>query len=529
MSNTKGTAVIVFALYALSLSGMAYSADAGAPPASGAAEVCPADPGQPVQPQTSPITSEARIIPAPIPAKVNPPNTDTVTTPNPSPKRRPIVTPVPGVSPVPTIVKTPLTLDQALDVAFRNSPNIRIALDQVERSRGVYREARARFNPTFNVQLTDTEQGPSASFAIGSGPPVEIVPPNVASAGLTVLLPLDISRRLSYSSDIAMYEFQAQYLSMVAASEGLILSVKSAYYDLLRSCGQLDVAQAAVSVAQTRLKNTQDKYTAGTVPLFDLTTAQVDLANLNQQLLSAKNAVYIAQTALNQVLGIDVNTPIQVVKNAIPVAGSSVDIAKNIDTAYARRPEVQAAQSAITLNKTNVKLQRAGLLPSLSINAGPTVNFVPTALSPNSISWQASITLSTPIWDGGVTKARVREAQADVDNSADTLTQTKLGVAQQVRTAALNLQDAALRSKTTADAVALATEALRLANVRYEAGIAVLVEVTNAESQLTQARFNYVNAQYDYAVALAQLQRATSSQPELNQLQLLAGPAAKTK
>ena len=83
------------------------------------------------------------------------------------------------------------------------------------------------------------------------------------------------------------------------------------------------------------------------------------------------------------------------------------------------------------------------------------------------------------------------------------------------------LEEAAKRTRTTAESVALAEEALRLANVRYEAGIAVLVEVTNAESQLTQARFNEVNALYDYAIALADLQRATSSQPEIEKLRLV--------
>ena len=107
------------------------------------------------------------------------------------------------------------------------------------------------------------------------------------------------------------------------------------------------------------------------------------------------------------------------------------------------------------------------------------------------------------------------------------LERVKLGVAREVRVAALNLQEAALRTESTAQTVALAQEALRLANVRYEAGIAVAVEVTNAESQLTQARFNQVNAAYDYAIALAQLQRAASDQPEIVKLQLLAaGDAA---
>ena len=211
----------------------------------------------------------------------------------------------------------------------------------------------------------------------------------------------------------------------------------------------------------------------------------------------------------------------------MPVSTNSVDISKHTETAYARRPEIQAAQIAISENKTNIKLQRAALLPSLNLSGGSTYGFQTTSLSPNSLNWQATLAVSLPLWDGGVAHARVREAKADAENAVDALEQTKLGVAQQVRTAALNLQNAALRTQSTGEAVNLAVEALRLANVRYGAGIATQVEVTNAESQLTEARFNYVNAQYDYAVALAQLERATSSQPELGRLQLLAGGSGK--
>ena len=80
--------------------------------------------------------------------------------------------------------------------------------------------------------------------------------------------------------------------------------MKRNYYELLRACGQAETAQAAVDVANVRLKNTQSRFEAGTVPKFDVTTAQVDLANLNQQLIAAESRVNIAQANLNRVLGI---------------------------------------------------------------------------------------------------------------------------------------------------------------------------------------------------------------------------------
>ncbi len=300
----------------------------------------------------------------------------------------------------------------------------------------------------------------------------------------------------------------------------MISQVKRDYYELLRACGQADTAQAAVDVAAVRLKNTQARYTEGTVPKFDLTTAQVDLANLDQNLIAAQSRVNIAQANLNNVLGIPADTPTQAAKSPIPVETFEVNIPKATETAKEQRPEIKVQKTSVALNKTNIALQRTGAKPTLGISGH--YDYVSAqSFSTSNFSYTAAATLSIPIWDGGVTKARVDQAYADLYSAKDTLQQTELRVSQEVSNAALVLVEAAKRTKTTAESVKLAEEALRLANVRYDAGIAVLVEVTNAESQLTQARFNEVNALYDYAIALAELQRVTATQPEIAKLCLL--------
>ena len=110
--------------------------------------------------------------------------------------------------------------------------------------------------------------------------------------------------------------------------------------------------------------------------------------------------------------------------------------------------------------------------------------------------------------------------------ATDSLEQTKLGVAFEVRSAALTVQEAMERISSTADNVAMAEEALRLATVRYTSGYSVLVEVTDAESALTQAKYNLVRARYDYNIALADLQRSTATQPEMDKLQVFVAKAA---
>lgn len=417
----------------------------------------------------------------------------------------------------------PINMDQALEIAFKRNPDLRVATEAVNKARGMIKESGARFNPSFTAQITHGIQGPEiilpASELTGNMP-VTMMPSKQTSKSLKMFLPLDIFHQLRYGSNIAHDQFNISYLDLLRTSQQLISQVKKNYYELLRAQGQRDTAQAAVDVAALRLKNTDARFNAGSVPKFDVTTAQVDLANLNQSLIAAQSRVSIARAGLNRTLGLNADTPTQVVNEKVIVDPSSVDADEATKKALAERPEIKMQQAGISLSKSNIQLQRTAIRPSLGIS-GSFNQSDAQGFSSNTNSWNATAALNLPIWDGGVTKAKVEQAHADLHSAEDSLEQAQLGIKQEVVTLALVMEEAALRTKTTAESVALADEALRLANVRYEAGIAVLLEVTNAESQLTQARFNEVNALYDYAIARADLQRATSTQPEIEKLKLV--------
>ena len=420
----------------------------------------------------------------------------------------------------------PITLDQALETAFRESPVIKAALAQVDKAKGGISEANANFNPKFNGELTHTRQGPTISFSVPGLGTTDVVQEQNTTGVASFLLPIDVSKKLGYITDIAKYQFQLDYLALLSVSQKLIFDVKTAYYDLLRAQGQEQVAQSTVDVANARLKDATARYSVGSAPKFDVTRAQVDVANFNQQLIRGKSRVGIARAALNRVLGIDVNAPTEIVRSEITIENIKVDVDKSTQGAYAKRPEVMSARTVIDLSKKNVRLQRTAILPTLTATADYTYNFRLAGFSPTNQSWIAILDLKMPIWDGGVTRAKVDQANADVAKSLQSLDSVKLGVGFDVKTAALVLQEGIERVATTSENVALAEETLRLATVRYNGGISTMVEVTDAESALTQAKVDWVNSRYDYVLGLAGLDRATGNQPELAKLQLLASEPA---
>ncbi len=408
----------------------------------------------------------------------------------------------------------PLTIDQAVKLAFENSPKIRIAVDQYAKSTGSVSEAKSNFLPKVTLSATHTRQGPPVSVQIGDIS-ANLVQGQATAAAANVTLPIDISKQLATAADLSKYQQEMDRLNVISQYQQLILDVSNAFFELRRAKAASKVAQSAVDTANERLKNTQARFNAGVSPKFDVDSGEVEVANLTQRLISANKGVDMARAALNTTLGIDVSTPTDVAEEAMTISSEPVDASKAIAKALTDRPEVKTVELSIAMAKFGTRLARLNNAPTLGLSATYNYSLNVGGFSATAGTWVAVLQLSKSLWDGGQTRAKVVQALADESKAKDSLTQVQQGVSLDVQLAVLKLQDAADRAATATKNVTLAAEALRLANVRYEAGVSTLVEVQNSEQALTEAQFNEVNAQYDYAEALAALDKAKSTQPQM--------------
>lgn len=419
----------------------------------------------------------------------------------------------------------PLTLGQAIEIAFENNPRIKIAVDQYARATGVVMEARSRLKPRVNVSVTHTRQGPPVTVQFG-GMDVNLVQEQNTAAAANLTLPLDIGRQLATATNLTRYQEEMDRLNIVAQYQQLILDVSNSFYELRRAKSAAGVAQTAVNTAQARLRNTTLRFNAGVAPKFDVDTGEVEVANLTQRLISTQHAVEMARFSLNTTLGIDVLNPTEAAEEPVVLSTEPIDKARAVGEAIVNRPEVQTAELAISAAKFGTRLARLNNAPALGLSATYNYSLNVGGFNATKGTWMAVFQLSKNIWDGGETRAKVVQALADERRASDTLAQVKQGVSLDAATAVVRVTDAADRAATATKSVALAQEALRLANVRYEAGVSTQLEVQNAEQQLTEAQFNEVNAQYDYAEAAAALEKARAAQPQMAAIVTLV-PATK--
>jgi outer membrane protein TolC len=159
---------------------------------------------------------------------------------------------------------------------------------------------------------------------------------------------------------------------------------------------------------------------------------------------------------------------------------------------------VEVSRASVSL----AKVQRRPLLATtVGANLTPKEEF-------SRADWNFALGVTMPIWDAGLTRARQREAQSNLDSDRARLEQTRKDIAAEVQSAHLNLASARDRVDASRATVEAAQVALEAANARYQQGLATTIDLTDAQVGFIQARNDAINALYDYYLAQAQLERA---------------------
>ena len=332
---------------------------------------------------------------------------------------------------------------------------------------------------------------------------------NNYSAQVSVSQGIDLFNLVPAAEDVEKLTRDFYVTDLRRVENETVLSVKDQYFNVLRDQEQVVVYQEQVAADQESVRVTQAEVTAGSVAQFDLLTAQTTLSNAQQQLSSAQDTLTLAQDNLNNLLGLDADQPITLQVPALPPLNQAFDKTQLTQTAYTHRPEILQGYNNIKIANRLVKLAGVGLLPSLSLVGSGNYNGYTSGTSHDTAS--VSAVVGIPLYDGGTTRAKVKEAEADLRSQQITLNQLQENVAIEVRQALANILDAQTRASSAGLGAQQAEEAYRLANVRYKNGIGTILDVVNAQAQLAQARSNLVNAQYDYQTSLAQLTRAIGS------------------
>jgi len=277
--------------------------------------------------------------------------------------------------------------------------------------------------------------------------------------------------------------------------------VKEAYYSLALSNRLVVVSQQALDRALVNLRSAKGFFDVGTQPKSAVTRAEVDVATGQLNLITAVNNVNIFRLTLNQLMGIPVSTPTEITDN-LEYKHVDFDQKNLLNEAFARRPEYKQIKALYEQADYTVKQQFRNFFPN--VVAQGTYG---AARSDMNETYSYGLQLNWSIFDGGNKIAVYKQAQAQRDAALARVRDTELTIWQQVERAFVTVQQAEEAIGAAQKGVESADENFRLSQGRFDAGVANIIELTDAQLALTTAQSQVAQALAAYWIAIAQLDR----------------------
>jgi outer membrane protein TolC len=303
-----------------------------------------------------------------------------------------------------------------------------------------------------------------------------------------------------------------------------------AFWALVTARETVTVLEQGVDRAQAHVRDARERLIAGLIPPNEVASAEAQESRHRMLLIEARAQRDIATADLARVIGVEVGQPIEPLAvletasggSSIPDPGSPIPSAFSsvipsalnaaLDAARLSRNERVAIERRIEAADAQLDVAGAGKRPVVAVTSGydlarPNPHIFPRAGEWND-SWDASVNVSWPLWDGGRTRAEVAQATNLVQAVRRRLAEFDSVLQVEVRQRALEIESGRAAVEAAADAVRAADEARRVVSERYRVGVASNTELLDADFALLQAGLDRTRALAGVRLAEARLQRA---------------------
>jgi outer membrane protein len=409
---------------------------------------------------------------------------------------------------VPGRAQTPatLTLADAEKIAIENHPQIQAAQYQANAAKAQVTQARSVYYPQVFGSLTGAKSETDSRVAAGSLSN-SIIFDRYAN-GITVgQLVTDFGRTHEFVKSAGL-RAQAQQENVITSRADVLVAVDQAYYAVLKSQAVLKVAEETVKDRQmvsgqiTELE--KNKLKSG----LDVSFANVNLAQAQLLLIQAQNNLQASYADLSTALGYPDQKSFILSDQSAPTAPPA-DITQLISQALQDRPELIGGRLSVRSAQSYATGERDLWFPTISTIAVAGLTPVHEAALGGSRYAAAGFNVNIPIFNGRQFNALHAEATAQAHAQEQYLRDLQNRVTRDVRKAWLDANSAFQRLGVTQQLLNQATQALDLAQQRYKLGLSSIIELSQAQLNMTQAEITQTSAKYDYAAAMSVLRFQT--------------------
>lgn len=391
-----------------------------------------------------------------------------------------------------------ITLDETIQRAFENNRTIKESVAERESAFWSLSEARRQGNPKVTWDWSGARVGGMSYDASGTR--------RAFSNTGSISMPIYRGGQLREGRRSARYALSSADLSLENTMQTVRLQSTIYYFDVLQYRNLIDVYEEEVLTLQEHLRNVNAQFRVGTVAKVDVLESQVELANAMQNLVNIQNSYDVAVANLNNYIGLPADT---IIRPQDALTYRKYDLNLGDCTAYAleNRADAAMADYAVKQAESAKKSAKSGWYPSVDAGISKQLNTENMFGHKTNDQWSIGLSASWDIFDGGVTRAQVNQAEAALIRAQEVAAQTREQIQLDVQSAFLDLHAAERNIGTTQAAVILGEENYKIAQVRYAAGVGTNLDVMDASRKLTEARSNYFTALYNYNTAKASLDR----------------------
>src|SRR5688572_7168118 len=411
---------------------------------------------------------------------------------------------------------TRITLEQAQARAIEASHRLAESRARQRVAEAVVDAREAAQRPHVIASAGYTRTNHVAEFVVPtpSGLPGVLYPdvPDNFQTRLDLQWPIYSGGRTDALERAARAEASAAAADVAAAHADLRLEVARAFWAMLTARAAAAVLDRSLTRAQANVGDVRQRLTAGLVPPNEVASAEAQESRQRMLLIETRNQADQSSAELARLIGEDVLQRIEPdgdLELEAPVAASFQAF---VADARSTREERRAFEQRIAAAEQLVEAAEGARRPSVAITGGvdyarPNPRIFPRVDRWND-SWDAGVSATWALWDGGRADAEAAQARTVVDAARQRLAEFDSVVALEVRQRLLDIDSGRAALAAADEAVRAATEARRVVTERNRAGVAIQTEVLDADVVLLQAELDRTRAIASVRSAEARLTRA---------------------
>ena len=401
------------------------------------------------------------------------------------------------------------TLENVIQYAISHQPVIQQSLLDEEITEQQIKNKLADWYPQINFNYNFQHNFQVTTSVIG-GNPVKLGVDNVSNAQLTL-------RQNIFNADVLLANRSKGDVRLLAKQNttsnkiGLASDVAKSFYSVLATMQQIKVAEGDIARLERSLQDAYNQYKAGLADKIDYKRTSIALNNTRASKKSNEALLKARTESLKSLIGYPENADFNIVYDSLQMEKEVVLDTLQIPS-YNNRIEFQLLETQRRLQESNVNYNKWAYLPTLSANGAYNLNYQDNnfgnVYSNNYPNSYAVLSLGMPLYQGGKRKANTRRAKLELKRTDWDIINLKQSVNAEYAEALASYKSNFANYSALKENVALAQEVYDVIQLQYKSGIKTYLEVITSETDLQNARINYINALYQLLSSKIDVQRS---------------------